>query len=143
MPQIRRSSTVFHNARQMYDIVLDVGAYPDFLPWCNRAQVRFQDDTRQEAEVGIAFKGFQQSFSTDNELITGSRIQMNLLHGPFKKLKGIWRFDGIDDESCEVSFELEFEFRNFLLAKAAGGIFSRIATEQLDAFIQRAQQLHG
>ena len=47
MPTPSETRLLPYSAQQMYDLVADVGAYPEFLPWCAAARVRkvtAQDD---------------------------------------------------------------------------------------------------
>ncbi|MFM8796712.1 MAG: type II toxin-antitoxin system RatA family toxin, partial [Betaproteobacteria bacterium] len=36
MKHVRKSVLLWYSARQMYDLVTQVQAYPEFLPWCDR-----------------------------------------------------------------------------------------------------------
>ena len=81
-----------YTAQQMYDLVADVGAYPEFLPWCSaariRKQVRHGDDTNIDADLVIAFKVFRERFGSRVTLKPKmSSIDVEYLDGPFKFLK--------------------------------------------------------
>ena len=39
MKNIARSAIVEHSAAEMYALVENIEAYPQFLPWCTAAQV--------------------------------------------------------------------------------------------------------
>jgi ribosome-associated toxin RatA of RatAB toxin-antitoxin module len=34
MTRVERSALVLHTVEQMFDLINDVDAYPQFLPWC-------------------------------------------------------------------------------------------------------------
>ena len=40
MKRISRSAIIEHSAADLYALVQDIEAYPEFLPWCVAAQVR-------------------------------------------------------------------------------------------------------
>ena len=40
MPTHSETRTLPYTAQQMYDLVADVAAYPQFLPWCAAARIR-------------------------------------------------------------------------------------------------------
>ena len=39
MKQVRKSVLLWYSAREMYDLVTAIADYPQFLPWCDRAEV--------------------------------------------------------------------------------------------------------
>jgi len=93
----------------MYHLVNDVAAYPEFLPWCGGAKVVHETEGEMVASVTIAKVGLQQTFETRNHLVPGERIEMHLIEGPFKYLKGEWNFKPLDVDACKIQFEVEFE----------------------------------
>jgi len=53
MTTVHRSALIERPAKQLYDLVLDVESYPEFLPWCGSAVVAEQNDEVQVASVSI------------------------------------------------------------------------------------------
>ena len=135
------------SATQMFDLVADVASYPKFLPWTAAARVRSVTD-RCETEVMLAdlvgsFKVFRESFGSEVTLWKDkSRIDTRYIDGPFRHLQSIWRFRDVEG-GCEVSFEVDFEFRNRLLQGAAGMFFHEAMTRIIAAFEARATALYG
>jgi ribosome-associated toxin RatA of RatAB toxin-antitoxin module len=123
----------------MYDLVVNCEDYPAFLPWCAGGRILEQNGNELSAELQIDFKGIKQSFSTRNRNIPGSSIEMELLSGPFKSLRGNWRFTALAEDACRVEFELEYHFASSLLEKIVGPVFSHITATFVDAFVQRAE----
>jgi len=93
MTVIQKSALVKFSAQQMLELVNDIEAYPQFLPWCSDSRIiaRVSDDI-VEAELMIAKGGFKKSFSTRNQIDRGGRITVSLLDGPFSHLEGVWDF---------------------------------------------------
>ena len=143
MITVSRSALVTHSAQEMYALVADVGSYPQFLPWCDRAEVHESSDHHMHASIHIGFKGVNQSFSTENTHTPGESIKMRLTDGPFKSLVGEWRFKPLAADACKVELELVYEFANPLLARLVGPVFNHIANTMVDAFIRRADALAG
>ncbi len=143
MSKISKRVLITYTADQMYDLVNDIEAYPDFLPWCDKVRVIDRDEMSVKAEVGVSKGRIRQSFITKNNLIPGRRIEMNLVEGPFKKLHGVWYFSPRGETGCEVKLEMEFEFAKGLLGFGFNKIFSGIANTLVDAFCQRARQKYG
>ena len=143
MTTIHKSALVPYSAEQMYNLVDDVYAYPDFLPWCGAAQEISRNEEEVEASLDIAHSGVHKSFTTRNRLQPGQSIEMQLVEGPFKYLNGVWRFEALGDAGSKVGLDLEFEFSSKLLGMTFGPLFSKIASSLVDAFIQRAQKVYG
>lgn len=130
----------------MFDLVVDVERYPEFLPWCSHGKVLTQEGHHMTAEVGLAFKGVQHSFVTRNEHVPGREIRLHLVRGPFSKLEGVWQFTPVgqgDVQACRVDFKLDYGFSNALLAALVGPLFDKVASSLVDAFVQRAEQVYG
>lgn len=103
--------------------------------------------TQVTGRVDIDFKGIKQSFTTDNINQAYSKILLRLHQNaednkqPFSHLQGEWRFIDLG-AGCKVELELEFAIRNRMLGSLFGKVFGHIASTQIDAFVQRAQQLY-
>lgn len=142
LPVVERSAMVTFTAKQMFDLVNDVGRYPEFLPWCTGARVEDRSDTERVASVKVSRGVLRTEFTTRNILTTDSRIVMNLVDGPFRDLLGEWRFDPIAERGSRVSFRVEFEFKNRLTAAALGSAFEAVCSTIVDAFVLRAQRIY-
>jgi len=143
MSKISKRVLLPYTAGQIFDLVHHVEKYPEFLPWCDKVKVIERDEMCIKAEVGVSKGRIHQSFTTQNNIVPGKRIEMNLVDGPFKKLHGVWHFSPRGDTGCEVRLEMEFEFAKGLLGYGFNKIFSGIANTLVDAFCQRAKQVYG
>ena len=103
MKNVQKSVLVLHSAEQMYQLVIDVERYPEFLPWCDLGRVIWQNETGMEAEVGLNFKGLRQSFVTRNEHQPGRRVHIQLVKGPFSTLDGVWTFTPIEQPDAAAA----------------------------------------
>ena len=143
MTTIHKSALVPYSAEQMYILVDDIPAYPEFLPWCSGSREINRGDSVVEASLDIAHSGVHKSFTTRNRLEKNRSIEMQLVEGPFKYLNGVWRFEPLGDAGSKVGLDLEFEFSSKLLGMTFGPLFSKIASSLVDAFIQRARKVYG
>jgi len=143
MKKIARTALLPYSATQVYALVNDVASYPDFLPWCGGSEVISQSEHEMEASVTIAKAGITQTFKTRNHLVPGERIEMHLLDGPFKSLRGEWEFKVLDVDACKIQFEVEFEVSSGILNAAIGPIFEHIASTLVDSFCERAKQTYS
>ncbi|HHT00070.1 MAG TPA: type II toxin-antitoxin system RatA family toxin [Thiomicrospira sp.] len=142
MKKITRTALLPYSAKQVFDIVNDVASYPEFLPWCGGSEVLSETDSEMHARITIAKAGVKQTFETRNHLVQGQRIEMHLVDGPFKSLRGEWEFKVLDVDACKILFEVEFEVSSGLLNAAIGPIFEQIANTLVDSFCERAKQIY-
>jgi len=140
---INKSALVQYSASEMFDLVDDVDAYSEFLPWCGSSSVLSRSEIEIKASVEIAHKGIRKTFTTLNKLAPHDTIEMTLVDGPFKSLHGYWRFSPLRADACKISLELDYEFSNMLLSMAVGPVFNQIANTLVDAFCLRAEDKYG
>ena len=146
MKSVHKSVLIWYSAAEMYAPVTDVARYHEFLPWCSHARVLAETESGMTAEVGIAFKGVTQSFTTRNEHTLDREVRLHLVDGPFSRLEGDWVFTPVGDgaqRACRVGLKLDYGFSNNLLAAVVGPVFDRIAGSLVDAFVKRAEQVYG
>ena len=140
---VQRSALVHYSAQQMFDLVNDIEAYPQYMDGCVGAKILRRESDWLEARLDLQKAGVTQSFITRNHLLPPTTMTMTLVDGPFSKLHGCWRFTPLSDTACKVSFELEFEMKNRLLGMAVGKLFEAVANRQVDALCTRAQTVYG
>ncbi|WP_301098931.1 type II toxin-antitoxin system RatA family toxin [Otariodibacter sp.] len=143
MPSINQSALVPYSAEQMYQLVNDYEKYPEFLSGCIATNTISIGETELSAELVIQKLGISQRFSTHNTMIPNRKISMELLNGPFRYLTGAWIFEPFDEQSCRISFQLDFEFSNALIAMAFGKIFNELTIKMVNAFKIRAKEVYG
>lgn len=142
MPSIAKSKVVPFTSEQMYTLVNDVAAYPEFVPWCKGAIVHSQAATALSATLIIGKGLITQRLATNNTMIPNSQIKMQYQSGSLKNCAGSWDFiekDGL----CQVQFNMHYEFASRLSALALEPILYPLADSLIDAFCKRAQDLYG
>lgn len=143
MTTITRSALVMYSAERMFDLVNDVGHYPEFLKGCESTRVIGQSDDFIEAELTLSMMGIRQRFTTRNDLQRPVAMKMKLVEGPFSTFSGFWQFDRLTDDACKVSLNMEFTVNNVLAGAALSAAFKQIANNMVDAFVERAQVIYG
>lgn len=148
MPSHAETRTLPYTADQMYGLVADVASYPEFLPWTAAARVRSvtpQPDGSEvmAADLVISFKVFRERFGSRVVLWPADRrIETEYLDGPFRHMRSNWAFRDVAG-GCEVSFDVDFSFRNRLLQSAAELFFYEAMKRIVRAFEERASALYG
>jgi len=152
MKQVRKSVLLWYTPHEIYQLVADVEKYPQFLPWCERAEVLSRDEQGQTARLHLSYAGIRQSFTTRNTQVVDRSLHMGLVDGPFSLLDGLFRFVPLAlsagkgsgrDDACKIEFELRYEFANAVLEVAISPVFDRIADTFVDSFVRRAEQVYG
>lgn len=143
MRNVSRSALVPYTAREMFVLVDDVEAYPEFLPWCNDAVVHSRTDETVEATLELHKGAMSNHFTTRNTRREFEAIEIALVGGPFRHLGGGWHFGEISQEGCKVTLELDFEFESRLVDMMFGAFFEDTCNSLVDAFTSRAVQVFG
>ena len=141
--EIKRTSLVLHPAMDMFRLVLDVPAYPEFLSWCLDAEIHEQSPGEQLASLKVRVSGITQSFTTRNRYMPGERLTLSLVEGPFRSLSGEWRFEPLGDEGSKVTLALGFDFSNKVLSTAFRRGFTHVADRLVLDFCNRADVVYG
>jgi coenzyme Q-binding protein COQ10 len=147
MPTHADRITVAYRPEQLFELVADVGRYPEFLPWCTGARIRSRSETELVADLTIGFGPFHESFTSRVSLErpgldTMGRIRARYENGPFRYLNNQWVFTPRPG-GTQVDFWVDFEFQNRLLQKAIGVVFSEAVKRMVSAFLKRAQDVYG
>lgn len=143
MTVVQKSALVKYSAQQMFDLVNDIEAYPQFLPWCSDSRILKRADGVIDAELSIAKGGFKKSFSTRNYIDQGGKITVSLLDGPFSHLEGVWNFMPLREDASKISLDLEFEMSGKLASLAFGAVFNQICNTMVSSFTGRAKQMYA
>lgn len=145
MKNVHRSVLIWYSAEEMFGLVTDIARYPEFLPWCDHAAILESEPDGVKAEVGIAFGGIRQTFTTRNHHVPGREVKMKLVDGPFSQLDGRWLFTPLGQQAgeraCKVGLDLHYTFKSATLATLVGPAFDKIAGNLVDAFVKRAEQI--
>jgi ribosome-associated toxin RatA of RatAB toxin-antitoxin module len=128
-----------YSAEQMFGLVDDIPAYPEFLPWCQGATELSRNAEQVVARLKIGFEALNTDFTTANTLQPGVGITMQLHDGPFNCLEGQWSFAQLGESGCQVSLTMQFEFANAAQDLLLGASFEKICDQLIGAFIKRAQ----
>jgi coenzyme Q-binding protein COQ10 len=148
MPHFNTTRQVHHSATDMFDLVADIEAYPNFLPLCQSLVVRSRRAVASKevliATMTIAYKFIRESFTTRVTLDRNAfQIRAEYLEGPFRYLDNIWRFEPRGRGDSLVRFSIDYEFRSRALSLLMGVVFDRAFHKFADAFEERADVVYG
>jgi coenzyme Q-binding protein COQ10 len=142
MPTHAERQIVPYTPEQLFDLVADVGKYPQFLPWCIGARVRSHTATGLVADLTIGFGPFRETFTSRVTLDRPSQVKVRYENGPFRYLNNQWDFRP-HQNGTEVAFFVDFEFRSRILQAAIGVVFTEAVRRMVNAFLKRARDVYG
>jgi coenzyme Q-binding protein COQ10 len=143
MPGIHEVRRLPYSAEEMFDLVADVGRYPEFLPWIMATRVRSNSETEMVADMLIGFSAIREKFTSRVEKRRPHEIRVHYMDGPLRDLDNTWQFRALGENECEIDFCVEFTFRNALFEKLAGQYLDRAFRKMVAAFETRAAKLYG
>jgi ribosome-associated toxin RatA of RatAB toxin-antitoxin module len=149
MKHVRKSVLLWYSAREMYSLVTAVADYPQFLPWCTRAEVLEQTEQGMKARLTLAYGGVHHAFTTFNRHVEDHSVLVGLVDGPFSLLDGNWQFmplgeaGGAPERACKVALDLRYAFSSRALEAVVSPVFDRVASTLVDSFVRRAEQVYG
>jgi coenzyme Q-binding protein COQ10 len=136
----------------MFDLVTDVEAYPEFVPFCTRMRLRQRNKTAEGVETLVAdmevgYKAIRERFTSravcDRPKLT---IFVEYIDGPFSRMKNRWVFrdePAAGFEACTVEFFIDYEFRSRVLGLLMGSMFDTAFRRFSAAFERRADEIYG
>jgi coenzyme Q-binding protein COQ10 len=151
MPSFRTTRRVRHSAQNMFDLVTDVEAYPQFVPLCT--SMRLRQRTRNEegvetllADMEVGYKAIRERFTSrvvcDRANLT---ILVDYVDGPFSRMKNRWLFrdEPGGQGASTVEFFIDYEFRSRVLGLLMGSMFDTAFRRFAAAFERRADEVYG
>ncbi len=137
-----------YTPEQLFALVGDVDAYPQFVPWITsmrtwNKRVIVEGSDSLDAEAGVGFSFLKERFATRVRRDGINRqIDVNLLSGPFRRLTNRWRF--LDDpEGTRIEFDIDFQFKSRLLEGLLSANFHHAVERLMGCFEERARALYG
>ena len=148
MKHVHKSVLLWYSPREMYDLVTGIARYPEFLPWCDRADLLQTHADGVTAKLGLAYMGVRHSFTTRNVQVAPDSVKVQLVDGPFSMLDGTWLFKalgrpGSEEPACKIEFDLRYAFASPALETVVSPVFDRVANTFVESFVRRAEDVYG
>lgn len=145
MHSFKKSKLMPYKAELIYNIIMDIEKYPEFLPWCKSAKIIDVEQDFLLAELFAEFKSFSESYvsKVQSEVIDDEYIVKTVaVSGPFKTLDNLWRIKQVNN-GAQVDFSIDFAFKSKILEMIIGMFFSVATEKMIEAFESRASYLSG
>ena len=156
MPRFHKLRTLPHPAPTLFALVLDIEAYPQFLPWCLESSVDNKTHDTLDGTLVVGTKLVHSSFTSlvRFDAATGvvsiekssqaqshlfSRFQSRWRITPAEKVENVSASGG--GASSKVDFVVDFELRNLPFKFLFENLFEQAALRMVEAFECRANFL--
>ena len=145
MPKASVKKLIKCKKEQLIDLVLDIEKYPAFVPFCIGStiyEIKEKDDLLLiVADLTIGKGPLKDTYKSDVKFNKKEdSIYVTNLDGPLKYLENKWLFKQ-GNKSTEVSFEVDFELKNYFLNIVMTKSFQFGLDKIADAFQKRAEEL--
>ena len=143
MKESNKSIEFNYNAKELFDIVLDIEKYPDYIPWCKKINILKRNKNSIKANMIVNYKLLptQQFISIVTYDVKNLLIKTQYIEGPLKNLDTIWKFVKIEKNKTIVNFNIKFEFKNFFHQKISEGFYSLVENKMMESFEKRAKKI--
>ncbi len=153
------SKVLAHPAGTLFQVVADVDAYKQFVPYCQDSRVLGPAQQPEGAppavlaDLTVGFGRFSETYTSKVSLHQGEKGSSSVVaeavqpNPVFSFLSTKWTFRPIagtngQGEKTMVDFSLVYAFRNPVYGAVAGNVFEQMSAQMIDAFEQRANKLH-
>ena len=145
MPKASVKRLIECNKEQLVDLVLDIESYPKFIPYCLDAKIHEKKEEDNLiliiADLTIGKGPFKATYKSDVRFNKNTdTIQVTNIEGPLKHLNNKWVFLE-NDNSTEISFDIDFEIENKFLNIVMSKSFQYGLDKIADSFQKRANHL--
>ena len=142
MPRSRQRKTLSYSAKDLFDIVLDIESYPDFIPWCTNTRIISKEKDNLIADLIVNYKYFNETFRSFVKFNRSNYvISVDYTEGPLKFLKTNWKFKKIDNYKTEIIFDIDIKFKFSLFNSLLQNFFKMIEDKMIKAFEERAKDI--
>jgi coenzyme Q-binding protein COQ10 len=142
MPRVEYNRILPFSIKQLFDLVIDIESYPEFLPWCSASRIISKDPGFLIADLVIKFKIFREQYRSEVSFVPYSQVKTQAISGPFKYLYSEWNFKEILANSTEVSFYIDFELNVSFISTLTNILFEEASHKMLAAFEKRAAEIY-
>lgn len=136
MPRYVEERILNYPINAVFDVIIDVGSYPLFLPWCYASHIYEQRQSDFMADLAIGFRFLRETWTSRVSYQRPSQIVVEYIKGPMKYLNCHWALVP-HPRGTGLSFVVDFEFKNPLFERTVGVLFEDAVHRMIGAFENR------
>ena len=126
---------------KLFNILNDINKYPYFFEGCSFGKKTNISKSTYYGILNINFMDKIIELKTKNKVLDNKLIYFNLVDGPFKRLNGFWSLTNINENNTLVSFNIDYELRNFFIDKASKLISKTIIDSLVNDFKLKVEKI--
>uniref|UniRef100_A0A0R3RI17 Polyketide_cyc domain-containing protein n=1 Tax=Elaeophora elaphi TaxID=1147741 RepID=A0A0R3RI17_9BILA len=147
LKEYQEKRVVGYTAEEMFNVVANVSEYPEFVPWCQAANIRKHSPNLFTARLQIGFPPVCETYTSRVSTVKPSMVRSVCTDKTvFKTLESTWQFSASQDNnirSCTLVFSLVFEFHSVFHTFLAHQFFDHVVQSMVVAFLKRAETKYG
>ncbi len=150
MPRFECRKILSYTPEEMFDLIVDIESYPEFLPWC--ADAKIIDRSSKEvysqvlsADLTIKFNIMTQKYRsiiTTKQDQDGYIIKIQSRHSVFEYLDSKWILSK-QGSGSNVSFLIDFKFKSDLFQELIALFFEQVSVKIISKFEERAKKIYS
>ena len=146
MPYKKLIKTLPFHADNLYNIIIDVKKYPQFIPHCSFVSVERETEREIIASMCIEYhtflKKFEASYVSKIQLFPESHsvVISNMNNDLFNELHSSWKITPCIG-GAEVIYEISFSLRNPVLNFTMSSVLMKYSDVVMEAFSKRANNI--
>ena len=129
------------NIGKLFNILNDINKYPYFFEGCSFGKKTNISKSTYDGILNINFMDKIIELKTKNKVLDNKLIYFNLVDGPFKRLNGFWSLTNINENYTLVTFNIDYELKNFFIDKASKLISKTIIDSLVNDFKIKVEKL--
>ena len=143
MKSSKQEIIINHRAKDLYEIVLDIEKYSEYIPWCKEIIIKTRSKNEILADMIVCYRYFLPQTFTSHVIFDSNKllINTNYIKGPLKDLSTEWLFKKLEIKKTKIIFIIKFEFQRLLHQKMAELFFGLIENKMIDSFKKRADEI--
>ena len=128
---------------QLFDLIVDVERYPEFMPWIVDSRVRRRDDRTMNTELTVGAGPLRKRFSTIAVLDRPHRVDITSRDSMFERFQMRWILQPTTEGGTNIEYYVDFKFRSRVLQMLMTAAFASQTAATMSAFKRRAHYLYG
>lgn len=147
--QIIDSKILDNSIDQLFDVVLDIDNYKNFLPFCSSSKVIEHDvvNNKITADLTIKFKKIEVTYHSIVTYVKKSEMYFISIvsnsNEIFDHMRADWHFTSENVNSTMVEVEIDCAIKSFILGSIFQNSFKIAYSQIMQAFENRAKELYG
>lgn len=144
--QYKEQGVFFCSSHRVFQVVIDVEKYPDFVPWCKAVYIKEKTDSQMIVDLLAAFYCIKGSYTSEVTSLAPNEINESWIkavssNGIFKHLYNEWKFTPMNKNKTMVEFYIEFEFKSNLFSTLLNSVYKHAQNKIIAAFKERLESL--